>query len=592
MSEPKVIRKLGLSADERHIMVEFGLSPGHILWMRAKLLEMGNDWDLFRQSFPLTPGDAWVTPGVQVFPLKQLREQQEHLRTPKRHAEVFPGPRVMDAPQGRLRIWDEPEAGKTYDIGVDVSQGLGKDDKPDTEDELHDFSVACVLERGTNKQVAEWASRAVDSHELATILYWLGMYYNTAQIAVETNGIGGATNSQLGKLGYLNCLVPDHKVLMADMRWVCVGDLQVGDKLVGFDEKPLTPRHLRRYREAEVLGCQSREEVVYRVILSDGTELRCTGEHQWITVLGGGGVQYWRPAERLRVGYGLPRCFTPWSVLRTYDAGWMAALLDGEGSVGQYEQKGRDTHTQLSISQKPGPVLDKACELLRRWGFQFSLCGPSPESGVYHIQVGRKSDIARLLGMMRPVRLLPKLSPEWFRSLRGESHVIVEAVEQLGVQDIVTFGTTTGTYVAEGFPTHNCYAWRYRDELSPRYSKKIGWETSSKSKPWLVSFAVHQLVNGRVIIRSEMLHKEMQQFVRKGEREWGAVAGRKDDMVMAWMIALLTSDDENFERYFGLRKALEGTPQVQAEKKRQPESWECDQTFRKSSRVDLVAPWP
>ena len=111
--------RLDLSADERHIIAEYGLTPGHIKWMREKLSELGNDWDLFRQSFPLTVEDSWVTPGAQVFPMKCLRELRHEIRPPKRMAEVHAGPRILDAPQGRLLVWDEPEQGKAYDIGVD-----------------------------------------------------------------------------------------------------------------------------------------------------------------------------------------------------------------------------------------------------------------------------------------------------------------------------------------------------------------------------------------------------------------------------------------------------------------------------------------
>lgn len=326
-------------ADERHLMVEFGLTPNHIVWMREKLAEMGNDWDLFRQSYPMTPEDAWVSRSVQVFPLNKLREQRHNVRPPIRMAEVYPGPRVLDAPNGRLKIWEEPKPGKAYDAGIDVAMGSAETEDESLIEEHRDYSVACILERGTNAQVAEWVSKAVDPFELATVLYWLGTYYNQAQMAVETNSIGGGTNQQLSKLGY-----------------------------------------------------------------------------------------------------------------------------------------------------------------------------PS------------------------------------------------------------------------------CYQWRYRDEISPRYSRKTGWETSHKSKPWLVGFAAHELMNGRVIIRSEQLLKEMENFVMKGYHEWGAVAGHKDDKVMAWMIALLTSDDENFERYFGLRKDTSADGSGPGAKPK-PEAWEADLDFRRPKPELETAPW-
>ena len=335
--ESEAASLMELSGDERHIMAEFGLKPGHIRWMREKLTEMAGDWDLFRQSFPLTPDDAWVTAGAQVFPAKKLREQKQLIRPPIRLAEIYPGPRIFDKPGGRLWLWKEPEAGKAYDIGVDVAMGSGRDDASD--DEHVDYSVACVLERGTNDQVAEWASRAVDPFELATVLYWLGKYYNTAQLAIETNSIGGGTNQQVSKLGY-----------------------------------------------------------------------------------------------------------------------------------------------------------------------------------------------------------------------------------------------------------PNIYIWRYRDEIVPRYSKKTGWESNLKSKPWLVGFAAHEMANDRVLVRSELLLKELEVYVQTDARQWGAVAGHHDDRVVAWMIALLTSDDENFMRYYGLRKTAEGqTPLGGATSP--PRPWECDGLFLKPKAEREGEPW-
>lgn len=335
----RALKSIDLGAEERVVMKEYGLKPGHILWMREKLAEMGNDWNLFRQNYPLSPDDAWITPGVQVFPAKALREQRQNIKAPIRHCEIYPGPRICDAPMGKLWVWEEPQVGKQYDIGVDVALG-GREAE---DDDTGDFSIACVLERGSNKQVAEWSSKTLDPFELATPIYWLGTYYNQAQIAIETNGIGGATNQQLMKMGYVNI-----------------------------------------------------------------------------------------------------------------------------------------------------------------------------------------------------------------------------------------------------------YVWRYRDEVSPRFSKKIGWETNRRSKPWLVGFATHSMLNNKVVVRSELLYKELESFVQKGPQEWGAAAGCHDDRCLAWMIALLISDDENFEAYFGLQKELKpGTTNTDGSK-RVPEPWECDATFNKKetfSMDDILIPW-
>ena len=587
-----------LDADEQHIITEYHLRLGHIVWMREKLSEMGNDWNLFRQNFPLEPDDAWVTPGAQAFPAKALRELRKQTRAPVRMANVHPGPRILDAPDGNLWLWEEPQVGKSYDIGCDVSSGVGESDSILEDDRFADWSVACVLERGSNRQVAEWRSKRTDPFELASMLYWLGTYYNTAQVAIETNGVGGGTNAQLSKLGFANvyCLTPEHRVLTADMRWIAIGDLKLGENLLGFDEKIPMAGLRRRYHPSAVYGIEPRHAEIYRIVLSDGTELKSTGEHLWLTRSPRSNKQEWKPTVHLKIGDRFPRLFPTWNELTTKEAGWMEGIIDGEASAGFYHNGDlSSTHVQrhLSINQNPGLIFDRICQLLRKWGFVFSVGEQHKGSVCMRARISRKIEVARLFGMVRPQRLLPKLTPAWFNAVMAYEHETVVSIEKAGHTDVVMFGTSTSTYVAEGFPSHNC--WRYRDEVVPRYSKKTGWETNSKSKPWLIGFAIHEMSNERVQIRSEILLREMEHFVQKGPREWGAVAGQHDDHVLSWMIALLASDDECFERYYGLQREMNTARrggEVVVERSRVPEDWECDRSFLKLSHKRLeVTPW-
>jgi len=158
---------------------------------------------------------------------------------------------------------------------------------------------------------------------------------------------------------------------------------------------------------------------------------------------------------------------------------------------------------------------------------------------------------------------------------------------QIAIETNAIGGGTNQQLAKLGYP--NQYIWRYRDEIVPRYSRKTGWETNRQSKPWLVGFAVHEMINGRVRIKSELLFREMEAFMQKGFKEWGAAAGFHDDRVMAWMIALLTSDDENFEKYYGgLRDRSDAKPVNPA---RTPEPWEADHGFLKKPKASLAARW-
>lgn len=89
---------------------------------------------------------------------------------------------------GRLILWDAPERGATYSIGVDVAEGVGKD-----------RSVIEVVRVGDLKrpdeQVAEFASDYHDPIDLAPVVAELGRFYSgpdgmEAIAIVEANGLG------------------------------------------------------------------------------------------------------------------------------------------------------------------------------------------------------------------------------------------------------------------------------------------------------------------------------------------------------------------------------------------------------------------
>ena len=80
----------------------------------------------------------------------------------------------------------------------------------------------------------------------------------------------------------------------------------------------------------------------------------------------------------------------------------------------------------------------------------------------------------------------------------------------------------------------------------------MGWKTQQDTKNIMVSHARHMIWNRNVQIRSKVLWEEMldfiQDFTETGMTRYRAFRGH-DDAVMAWMIALTTSSDEDFKKY-------------------------------------------
>jgi hypothetical protein len=251
------------------------------------------------------------------------------------------------------------------------------------------------------------------------------------------------------------CVEVSQRVLTADLRWVPAGELKLGDRLVGFDEEP-RPGERRKFCETEVTAYAWRKEEVYRVRLDDGTDLLATAEHPWLAIEGTG--QKWKRTDRLRPGDRLPRLFSPWDHPTSFDSGWMAGILDGEGYVGRYfrtNENGRQVSSaRLGFAQLPGSVLDYALRLLDEWGIRHRVAPPRP-GGVVEVGVDRKAEAARLVGMTRPVRLLPKITPEWLGVVRADYHAAVVSIESIGIRPIAAMSTSTSTYVSEGFGSHN-----------------------------------------------------------------------------------------------------------------------------------------
>src|SRR5262249_42965005 len=81
--------------------------------------------------------------------------------------------------------------------------------------------------------------------------------------------------------GCIYCLSPDTPVLGADLAWRPIGDLRVGDALLGFDEHPPTPAHARKLRLARVEAIWWSRKPTLRLITRK-TEVVTTAEHRWL----------------------------------------------------------------------------------------------------------------------------------------------------------------------------------------------------------------------------------------------------------------------------------------------------------------------
>lgn len=282
------------------------------------------------------------------------------------------------------------------------------------------------------------------------------------------------------------CLDPATRVLGIDLHWRTIGDLRVGDQLVGFDEfnpgeaRPgfAPPTRYRRFARSTVTATHVVRKPCYRLTFEDGTQVIASEDHMWLSgshaaggAANGKGGRAWRwlATKSLVCNRATQRSW----VMKvcnvteredTYESGWLGGFFDGEGNVAHYDKTGG---WRVTASQKAGPESDRCEKLLRDRGFQVVVKDRHPRKPDYLPQVDfflqGKREVLRFLMLTRPERLIENLVRDiGHRSLYGREHEAVALVskEFLGERDVVALTTDTHTYIAEGLASHNCNTWR------------------------------------------------------------------------------------------------------------------------------------
>lgn len=284
-------------------------------------------------------------------------------------------------------------------------------------------------------------------------------------------------------VGFDYCLGAETRVLTSDFTWKTLGDVEVGDELIGFDEeipKASGDRYKGKKQPRQMLRPAVVERKVltkqptYHMTLEDGTQIRASADHYWVATDTKGYLKHrpyghgvvgrrWYRTSELTPDHVLHRWVNPWedsdqwSVEDRVELAWLAGVFDGEGWV---------TENCVAIGQKPGPVWDRIKAGLDRFGYSYKEYNQG--SGVRKLNLTGVDTSARFLSQARPTRLgAPgKTRPMWegrsvysrLRNSRGESTTKVRIVNMEifeDLQELVAIRTSTGTFIAEGLLSHN-----------------------------------------------------------------------------------------------------------------------------------------
>jgi hypothetical protein len=264
------------------------------------------------------------------------------------------------------------------------------------------------------------------------------------------------------------CLDPSTRVLTTDLQWVPIGELKVGQELVAVDEFSRKGRgNARRMRDASVRGVLEVYREAYRITLDDGRSIICTPQHPWLSRGKSSSETKWRCIDgsrtknkKLKIGTEIRWVTKPWDE-PTLEDGWFGGILDGEGSISNENRSG----VSVSVSQVEGLVLDRIMEYVHSHGYNWRIEDDKPERKskfgsrpVPKIAIGRTDEIFKLIGQTRPTRFIGKRF--WVdRELPGKKTGIgwskIVNIEYLGKRRMIDLQTSTGTYIAEGFVSHN-----------------------------------------------------------------------------------------------------------------------------------------
>jgi len=266
------------------------------------------------------------------------------------------------------------------------------------------------------------------------------------------------------------CVGVDTKILTQELRWVPAGNLAVGDKLIGFDENSTARGIARRWLPGIVENIRIEKRPVWKIYMESGGSLLCTPEHRWLCAVAP--IGHWDPvfwctteriAQRLKrknCRVYLPQYVQPWTERRDYGTGLLGAAFAGEGCLVA------PRHTwRLEFAQKQNDFLVAVQGMLSENGFSYSLYPDinNTQLGVCKLLIdGGLPEIFRFLGQIRPPRLITvfqKHFSAYQHGMRTKVRDRIVAVEQAGDADVAVMSTSTRTFIAEGYGSHNCDHW-------------------------------------------------------------------------------------------------------------------------------------
>ncbi len=171
-----------------------------------------------------------------------------------------------------------------------------------------------------------------------------------------------------------HCLAPETRVLRADMTWVPIDDVHVGDRLVSFTESPAIGQN-RTWEECVVQAKWEVTKPTVEVELANGARFTASEDHLWL-IAHRGASTWWRQTIGLnfKTSVRAIRCEPVDTASKDYRAGYIAGATAGDGTF-RWDAAWRSdklghpqSYWRVAKPDRDRVVLDRLAEYLADFG--------------------------------------------------------------------------------------------------------------------------------------------------------------------------------------------------------------------------------
>lgn len=199
-----------LTEEEHELQERYSLTLDQLEWRRWCIKNnCGGDVSLFKQEYPISPEEAFLTTGDCVFDQEKIMARLKNIPDPlyeghfeynyddtKEGAEKISDVKFVKKANDYIKIYKEPVPNHSYTLCGDTAG-----------DTQGDYFAAHIIDNNTCEQVAVYHNMT-DETLFARQMICLGYMYNTALIAIEAN-FSTYPNKEIARLRYPSIYVRD-----------------------------------------------------------------------------------------------------------------------------------------------------------------------------------------------------------------------------------------------------------------------------------------------------------------------------------------------------------------------------------------------